>query len=269
MSKTIHKQNSIIRGKINNYDLYTMRCLNAIYYYVQITNQSKETANEFAIPMYKMRETMGMQKIGNYSQIIQTSLYKLLTKITLDENGNEIKEIPFTPQSKKRNSNDEPLEILTELSIIKNHSYVCEFKVSQEFITLVKEIKFNWAEINFLTMGFKSAHTLRFYEYMKSWQGQGFIQLSIDEINDTLFFTSYTQLSRVETIIKRCIKEIATLDNKNQDIEVNYTKDRRRRAIKFTIKTLIDNVGNRVRKKAKNDEEDVDYYMNKIKENRI
>ena len=96
-----------------------------------------------------------------------------------------------------------------------------------------------WTKLSLdVVMGFKSLYTLLFYENMKSWAGQEYIKLSLEELNE-MFYTSYKNYSPLEIIIKRSLKEMALLGDK-LDIEVSYHKEKYYKPITFTIKKLID-----------------------------
>ncbi|MDD5400813.1 MAG: replication initiation protein [Sulfurimonas sp.] len=239
--KTIMKANSIIRGRFNNYDLYTARCVNFLYYHAQI-NSKKEgfDNNKLIFFMIDIREEMGLQRIGNYAKIIERTLKNLTTTFSTDENGTVAKTLPFTPKSSKnKKSEDLPMEIIKELHIVKKHAYICEITLSDEFIELLVKSENQWTKLSLdVVMGFKSFYTLLFYENMKSWAGQEYIKFSLDELNE-MFDTSYKNYAPLELIIKRSLKEMALLDGR-LDIEVSYHKEKYYKPITFTIKKLID-----------------------------
>lgn len=236
---TIIKANSMIRGDFKNYDLYTARCVNFLYYHAQINSKKEGFDNKLIFFMIDIREKMGLQKVGNYAKIIERSLKNLTTTFLTDENGTVVKTIPFTPKSSKNGkSEDLPIEIIKELHIVKKHAYICEITLSDEFMELVKSEN-QWTKLSLdVVMGFQSLYTLLFYENMKSWAGQEYIKLSLDELNE-MFYTSYKNYAPLELIIKRSLKEMALLGVK-LDIEVSYHKEKYYKPITFTIKKLID-----------------------------
>lgn len=237
--KTIMKANSMIRGDFKNYDLYTARCINFLYYHAQINSKKEGFDNKLIFFMIDIREKMGLQKIGNYAKIIEMSLKNLTTTFT-EENGTVAKTLPFTPKSSKnKKSEDLPMEIIKELHIVKKHAYICEITLSDEFIELLVKSENQWTKLSLdIVMSFKSLYTLLFYENMKSWAGQEYIKLSLDEINK-MFNTSYKNYAPLELIIKRSLKEMSLLGDK-LDIEVSYHKEKYYKPITFTIKKLID-----------------------------
>lgn len=237
---TIIKANSIIRGDFKNYDLYTARCINFLYYHAQINSKKEGFDNKLIFFMIDIREEMGLQKIGNYAKIIERSLKNLTTTFSTDVNGTVVKTLPFTPKSSKNGkSEDLPIEIIKELHIVKKHAYVCEITLSDEFIELLVKSENQWTKLSLdIVMSIKSLYTLLFYENMKSWAGQEYIKLSLDEINK-MFNTSYKNYAPLELIIKRSLKEMALLGVK-LDIEVSYHKEKYYKPITFTIKKLID-----------------------------
>jgi hypothetical protein len=268
---TIIKANSIIRGNFKNYDLYTARCINFLYYHAQINSRKEGFDNKLIFFMVDIREKMGLQKIGNYAKIIEMSLKNLTTTFT-EENGTVVKTIPFTPKSSKNGkSEDLPMEIIKELRIVKKHAYICEITLSDEFIKLLVKSENQWTKLSLdVVMGFKSLYTLLFYENMKSWAGQEYIKLSLEELNE-MFDTSYKNYSPLEIIIKRSLKEMALLDGR-LDIEVSYHKEKYYKPITFTIKKLIDEkariqaikINKAVLKQKQDNETNVDELVAKI-----
>ncbi|MDP2893334.1 MAG: replication initiation protein [Sulfurimonas sp.] len=264
---TIIKANSIIRGRFNNYDLYTARCVNFLYYHAQINSKKEGFDNKLIFFMTDIREEMGLQNIGNYAKVIERSLKNLTTTFT-EENETVVKTVPFTPKSSKNGkSEDLPIEIIKELHIVKKHAYVCEITLSEEFIELLVKSENQWTKISLdVVMGFKSLYTLLFYENMKSWAGQEYIKFSLDELNE-MFYTSYKNYAPLEIIIKRSLKEMALLVD-NLDIEVSYHKEKYYKPITFTIKKLIDEQARlkavKINKKRLQEEKESDIDVNAL-----
>ena len=71
---TIHKNNFFIKGKIKEYSLNTLKCLNAIYYYVQINKNNLPKDNIFNIQISELRRMMKLEKTSEYSNIINFTI---------------------------------------------------------------------------------------------------------------------------------------------------------------------------------------------------
>lgn len=231
---TIHKQNSIIQGRFEVMDLYTMRCLNTLYYIVQRNKEELITNNTIEIDQYDIREYMGLLNISNYSKIIYTSLTQL-------------KET-FYPY-KYRDADgivqeDHPIEVITGFRRLETYSYTYSITIHQDFIDMVNLDK-NWTELRFNNiMKFSSKYSLRLYEYLSSIKRQGFKEkLTLERLN-MILLTKHQHLSKIEDIIKRCIKDFEGSDLVN----VTYVKDKRRRTILFSFKFM-----NNLEKKKKED----------------
>jgi plasmid replication initiation protein len=226
---TIHKQNSIIRGKFSTFDLHTIKCLNSIYWMIQKNYLDiKNNNNKFRMELKTLRKLMGLENINKYNEIINDSLKKLQEPFTI---YNYI-------DSEGEHWDLKNLSLIRETGIKKGfqHEYIIE--AHPDLIDVIGHKK-NWTALEFsIVQKFNSKYTIRLYEYLKSYANMGKTPfMSIDDIN-RVFITNYKHLSKAEEVIKRCMKDL-NLNDKNgfqTDITVDYEKDKKKKTIQFFIK---------------------------------
>ena len=233
---TIHKQNSIIQGQFEEIGIYDIRCLNALYYVVQRNKDNLPADNTFKVELYDIREYMGMNNISNYSEIIKKSL-------------NTLKKPFYTYDYRDDENNilaDKVITIIKDFTLLKSYYHTYSITVHQDFIDVVSLEK-NWTKLHLdRVAGFSSKYSLRLYEYLSSIKRQKYKEpLTLERLNK-IFLCKHRHLSKVEDVIKRCIKDFKDSDL----VGITYTKDKRRRTILFSFK-FIENLEKKKQKDEK------------------
>ena len=218
---TIHKQNSLIRANLKNYNLQQLKFLNAIYHLVQKDYRNIKKNN------YKLSV--------KYSKLIDLMGYDTLKSNPISKIINESK-ILLEPLI----LNKKDTKLIKSISI-QNEEYrnVLDITVSKKFIKLAKE-KTNWTKIDlsFLNSA-KSLFQYRLYEYLKSYNNLKSRKLVLyfeDYIN--IFETNNIYFSNMILKINRAINFIN--DISDLDIEVIYNKKNNLIVFNFKNKTDIE-----------------------------
>jgi len=201
---TIHKNNFFIKGKIREYSLNTLKCLNAIYYYVQINKNDLPKDNIFNIQISELRRMMNLENTSEYANIINDSLLQLQEPFTrfdyTDKDGVEWE---------KKNIN-----IIRESGIKKGYAHSYDIEIHPDFIEIMK-VKGDWTELTFKNVqSFRSKNSMKLYEYLSSLKTLPFERkphLTLDDLN-AMFHSKHKYTSKMLELIKRCIKDMEGTD---------------------------------------------------------
>jgi plasmid replication initiation protein len=231
LNKTIIKRNNIIRIIVNDnkiLSLDSLKIYNFIYMIFQYNRKSIEKSKEFEIkiPHTLLKSELEISN-DSYHTIVKSALTELLDTTVIiknftNKNGDIVKEYQTKLISSWFNGKNKTDKKSNIYSITVTETLFSEMiKSGKEYTELgIQNIK-----------SLSSSNHIRLYEFVKSYQNMKIQpEHSLENLNE-LFMTNIRFLSDIEKIIKRAIKAI----NKKTDIELSYTKDKKRKTITFDI----------------------------------
>jgi hypothetical protein len=241
--RTLYKQNELIRNEYefnaefdlvsnrkNLLSIESLKLYNFLYMVFQF-NRNKYNLLEdskLIIKQTDLKKELGINN-NNYTKMIETAINELLTTIAViknfhDKEGNLVHSYKTTL-----------VKSVKDFTSAQDNKTKCfEFQIDNDLLNFMIKRKGTYTELDLKHyQNFKSANTIRIYEYIKSYQNAREIpELDLEGLNK-LLMTKYNYLSDIEKIIDRSIKSI----NKETDISVSKIKNKKRKTISFVIET--------------------------------
>ncbi|MEA3315654.1 MAG: hypothetical protein U9Q30_07370 [Campylobacterota bacterium] len=227
---TIHKANSLIKAKLNNFNLQQLKFLNSIYYLAQKNkNKIQNNSNIISVKYSKLIDLMGYhnRKTHPLSKIIKDSQSVLIEPIILN---NYI--------TKKGNLKEwKKIQLIKSITINKGYRNTLDIKITKQFFNLINQKK-NWTKIDttFINENLSSLFAQRLYEYLKSYNNleSRKLLLYLDKFIE-IFEAKKVYFSTAKLKINRSMEIINSVSD--LDIKVSYHKNN---LIVFNFKNVTD-----------------------------
>ena len=239
--RTLYKQNELIRNEYefnaefdlvsnrkNLLSIESLKLYNFLYMVFQFNRDKYNLLEDskLIITQTDLKKELGINN-NNYTKMIETAINELLTTIAViknfyDKDGNLV-----------HSYKTQLLKSVKDFTSVEDNKTKCfEFQIDNDLLNFMIKRKGTYTELDLKHYkNFKSANTIRIYEYIKSYQNARKIpSLDIKGLNK-LLMTKYKYLSDIEKIIDRSIESI----NEETDIIVTKTKDKKKKDVTFFI----------------------------------
>ena len=211
---TILKRNEIIRGHSGELDINSRRLLNAIYWGIQKYKIHDNKAQNFSFST--LRSLMHLGTDERYVSIIEIALDSLMKPIKL-RNYCHIDGIEYKIFA---------MQFISGYRVTKADTNTVEITFNKDMNELLK-VHENFTKLEFLkySNSFRSKYTVALYEYLKSFEGYKYIDMSMDNLNELLGSNS-SYFSDLSKVVDRCIKEIVSKSDLKHIKRRGFKKDK-------------------------------------------
>lgn len=264
---TLHKSNSLIRGKLQNYSLEQLKLLNTIYSLIQKNLEVSEKHKKIIISFDTLLRGMGYK--SEDGKLNDPNLYRIFSK--------ENRKILYEPIELYNYTNSKgetylwkEYILITSIGVKKGYENSFELDINPEFFHILKQSKlFTHLDLSLMNISFNSKFQYRLYEYLKSYENlkQKYITIDINDYNDIM----EEKQIHLSTIIRKIQRSLEIIKEKTE-MEVSVAGNKRLKTLTFTFiskskleKNLISNE-KRNETIIKNQEERHNEYINDIVE---
>ncbi len=207
---TIHKKNEFIRGT-DDYSLLAKRAMNTIYWAYQRHNLFKY--DKVPISFSTLREMMNLQTSNDYVSDIKDALRELKKPIELNHFRHPIDEVEYQWYMTSFINDagfrkDDKGEWVADIEIGNLIKYIMQLPGNFTMLELVPYLN-----------KFRTKYAMKIYEYLKSFGGYGYIDISQKHMMKLLSLSEdsqYKYYSPLARLVERQLKDIAKNSDLNQ-----------------------------------------------------
>jgi len=212
--KTIHKKNEFIRGT-DDLSVMAKRALNTVYWAYQKHDLYKH--DRISLKFSTLREMMGLKNNNDYVADIKNAMLELKKPIELNNFYHPIQETTYTWYATSF-VNDVGFVRVDEVN--KKGEWVCVVEVGNlcKYI-MQQKTNFTMLDLMSYTNKFRTKHGMKVYEYLKSFSGYGYIDITHHHFMKLLNLdenSKYKYYGNMTILLERILNDIATKSDLTQ-----------------------------------------------------